>query len=106
MVAGLVYFVGYCLLPLFVADVGIIYYQRGNLPEALNAYEKSLVIREKLNDPALIASSMNKIALVYHDMGDYAKSLEKQLKILEIYKTLGIQPVSYTHLTLPTNREV
>lgn len=70
-------------------DVGIIYYQRGNLPEALNAYERSLAIREKLKDPTLIASSMSKIALIYHNMGNYAKALENQLKILKTYQDLG-----------------
>ena len=79
-------------------DVGIIYYQRGNLPEALSAYEKSLTIREKLNDPALIASSLNKIAIIYHNMGNYAKSLEKQLQILSIYQNLGNQKyIAFTY---------
>ncbi len=79
-------------------DVGIIYYQRGNLPEALSAYEKSLSIREKLNDQALIASSLNKIAIIYHNMGNYAKSLEKQLQILTIYQNLGNQKyIAFTY---------
>ena len=38
-------------------DAGIIYYQKGNLAEALKAYQLSLEIRNKLNDKALIASS-------------------------------------------------
>ena len=67
-------------------DVGIIYYQRGEMDKALEAYKQSLSIREKLNDKGLIASSINKIALVYHDMGNYPKALEQQLSILKIYQ--------------------
>ena len=42
---------------------------------------------------------------------DGARTVEEALEILRLYEELGVKavwltPVSYTHLTLPTNREV
>ncbi len=82
-------------------DLGIIYYQRGEMDKALEAYEQSLAIREKLKDKTLIASSLNKIAIIYHELGNYSKALQKQLRVLKIYlEENNVKYIVYTYLNI------
>ena len=56
----------------------------------------------------LMAAGIDDISIyiprLYLDAGDFAKA--RGLDPVKLERGLGIGPVSYTHLTLPTNREV
>ena len=82
----------------------------GETRKALAIHYKGLEIAKKVNDEEMIAAMITNIGVVHSALGEYDKALEYDLKALrlkEIRKDLkGIATVSYTHLTLPTNREV
>ncbi len=65
---------------------GISFAIRGNYPQALNHYQRSLKILEETGDKNRIASSLNNIGLIYNNQGNYPKALDyfqRSLKIQE-----------------------
>jgi tetratricopeptide (TPR) repeat protein len=78
----------------FANQIGILNYHLGDYPKALEYYQKSLAIREKvlgLEHPN-IAQSYNNIGELYRSMGDYPKALEYHQKSLAVFeKVLGVE---------------
>lgn len=70
-------------------DLGILYYDRGDYPQAMASYQQSLQIRRKLHDTAGIASLYNKIALIQDERGDYKAALSSHIKSLRAYQSVG-----------------
>ena len=74
--------------------------------------EEAMVSFERANELSPGVDSEFGLAQVLIASGKYDEALEKLDAVLEktnhpyIYRTLGEVSVSYTHLTLPTNREV
>jgi len=67
-------------------NVGIIYNDQGDIPKALEFYNKSLKIREEIHDKMGIANSLNNIGFIYSNKGNIIKAIEfyhKSLKIQE-----------------------
>ena len=59
-----------------------------------DAYEQGVryIIATPHYRPEMFEPSMKKVIRVYHELRDYAEEVG-----------IGLRPVSYTHLTLPTN---
>ena len=70
-------------------NMGIVYWYKGDVDQALDHYEKALKIREELNDKRGIGSSLNDIGNVYYDKGDYKNALDYLEKSLSIQKEIG-----------------
>ena len=71
--------------------LGIIHYLKGEYDEALEKYNQSLGINEKLGDQRGISSTLHQIAMIHQDKGEYEVALDKYNQSLEIFKKLGEQ---------------
>ncbi len=71
--------------------IGVLYYYVGDYQAALEWYEKSVELWEKLGDQAGLAISYNDIGLIYNVRGDYQAALEWHEKSVEIREKLGDQ---------------
>ena len=73
-------------------NISLVYRAQGNYEKALEYYEKSLVIKEKMlgKEHPSTATTYNNLAIVYEDQGNYEKALEYYEKALVIReKVLG-----------------
>lgn len=68
--------------------MGAAEYYRGNLPEAIDYYQKSLEIKSDSDDPTGVASLLNNLASIYYSQGDYARSIQNLTKSLQIKEKL------------------
>jgi tetratricopeptide (TPR) repeat protein len=68
---------------------GAAYDNLGNYIKALEYYQKSLFVRQELDDQQGVAASLNNIATIYRNQGDYAQALNHFLESLKIKKELG-----------------
>lgn len=75
-------------LAAFYNDIGIIKKQKGNYPEALENYQKSLQIYKKLNDQDGISTNYNSIAIIYYYLGDFSRAIEYYQKAFEIFRKI------------------
>jgi serine phosphatase RsbU (regulator of sigma subunit)/Tfp pilus assembly protein PilF len=109
-------------------NVGVLASSHGDLPKALEYYQKSLKAQEEIKEKLGIAHSLNNIGLVYQDLGNIPMALEyyhKSLKINEeinekkgiartltdigvIYNSLGDIPkaLEYFHKSLKIREEI
>lgn len=69
-------------------NYGVDYENKGDIPKALECYEKSLKIKEQINDKLGISSSLNNIGLIYSNQGYENKALEYYAKSLSIQEAL------------------
>lgn len=65
-------------------NVGFIYDNKGDMPNAISYYNQALQIREKIKDYKGVAMSLVNIGTVYQFQGDIKKGLEYLEKALEI----------------------
>ncbi len=70
-------------------NIGVIYYEQGAYPEALQRFTKVLAISEQLGDLHEKANVLNNIGLVYNAQGAYPESLQRFKEVLEIAEQLG-----------------
>jgi tetratricopeptide (TPR) repeat protein len=67
-------------------ELALIFYEKGEVIQAIKTHEASLKIREAINDLSGIASSFNNLAIVYYTQGDIPKAIDyfqKSLKMRE-----------------------
>jgi predicted ATPase len=76
---------------LALQNIGNVYLSKKDYDKALEEYEKSLEIRQKINDELGIGACLNNIALVHYGKEEYDSALEYLEKSLEIAKKLGDQ---------------
>lgn len=69
--------------------LGDCYSRQGNLIIALNYFNKSLMIKEQMNDNLGIATSYINIGTVYMGLKDYKMALEYSFKALDIFLEIG-----------------
>lgn len=62
---------------------------RGQNEKAIEYFNKSLKLREEVNDLPGIASSLKNISSLYRSIGDYDKAIDYSLKSLQLYEKLG-----------------
>ncbi|MCD6554533.1 MAG: tetratricopeptide repeat protein, partial [Anaerolineae bacterium] len=72
------------------------HYARGDYAAALEWYEKSVVIKDKLGDLAGLATTYNNIGLIHKARGDYAAALEWMQRSLDIFERLGAKASAAT----------
>ena len=70
-------------------ETAIKLYKKGEWDKALEFYEKSLEMFQKLGDKKGISNSYNNLGLLYKDKGEWDKALEFYEKSLEIKEELG-----------------
>ncbi|WP_373512848.1 tetratricopeptide repeat protein, partial [Persicitalea sp.] len=69
---------------------GIILYQQGRYPEALDIFQRALSISENINYPMGIGSGFFHIGNIYNEQGDYPKARSYYFRHLKISEsTLG-----------------
>lgn len=66
------------------SNIGIIYFDQGNYPEALKNHFASLKIKEEIADDRGIAASYGNIGNIYYMQRNYSSALENFLKCLKI----------------------
>ncbi len=72
-----------------IINIGYLSQLQGNISEALEAYQKSLLIYEEINNKSGIAFSLNNIAAIYERQGDITKALDYYHKSLKIREELN-----------------
>jgi tetratricopeptide (TPR) repeat protein len=72
-----------------LSNIGVIYYDQGNYPEALKNYFASLKIMEEIADKKGIASAFNNIGIIYDEQGNYSEALKNYSASLKIKKEIG-----------------
>ena len=82
-------------------NIGIIYKNQGNYPEALKNCFASLKIKEEIKDKKGIASSLNNIGTIYFNQSNYTEALKNYFASLRIFEEIkdkyGIA-VSYNNI--------
>jgi len=68
--------------------IGIVYYYHGDYNKAIDYYNQSLAISEKLGELKGIYYSANNIGLIYTNQGDYEKALEYLNRALKSAESL------------------
>ena len=74
----------------------------GEYAKAEEYLHKALTIKTEIGDRDGEATCYGNLGELFQSVGEYAKAEEYLHKAL----TINTDTVSYTHLTLPTNREV
>lgn len=70
-------------------NIGIVYKNQGNYPEALENYLASLKINEEIGDKKSIAHVYNNMGIVYQSMGNYPEGLKNSMASLKICEETG-----------------
>ena len=71
------------------SNIGNVYYQQVNYPEALNHHFTALKLREEIGDKQLIATSYNSIGVDYHYQGNYPDALKYHFTALRLRDEIG-----------------
>ena len=69
-------------------NMGLFYFNQGNIPKALESYHKSLKIQEQLGDLFGMATSYNNIGVIYDNQKDTSLALNYYFKSLASYKAV------------------
>ena len=72
-----------------INNIGYIYDNQGDIPNALYYYEKSLKIEEELGDKQGIAISLNNIGSIYIFQDNFPKALDYLERSLNLYEEVG-----------------
>ncbi|MBH8566197.1 tetratricopeptide repeat protein [Nostoc sp. CENA67] len=70
-------------------QLGIQQYRQGKLREALETFEKVLLIRREIGDKAGEGTTLNNLGVVYRSLGQYAKAIDYYQQALAIFKQIG-----------------
>jgi len=72
-------------------NIGVITKRQGNIPLALDYYQRSLKIEEEIGNKKGIANGLNNIGAIHEAQGDYPKALEHYLNCLQVCEETGDQ---------------
>lgn len=72
-----------------INNMGIAHNQKGEIPEALACFHRSLKIQERIGDKNGTATTINNIGTIYNIQGNVEKTLEYLLKSLTIREEIG-----------------
>src|SRR5205085_7935968 len=73
-------------------NIGSLYYARGDYARALQAYQRSLQIREEIKHKPGIASTLTNIGLIHKAQGNYALALDYLQRGLALKQELNDKP--------------
>lgn len=71
------------------SKIGLIFYEKGNLTEALNYQLKALKLMEQQGNKKYIAMTLNNISQIYHKLKNYDKEIEYLNKSADLYNELN-----------------
>jgi len=81
-----------------INSLGLVYFELGYYPNALDNYKKALKVLDKLEEKNhLDASITNNIGLVYFSLGNFPKALEYHLNALNLLEKAGIEKKELMH---------
>ena len=69
--------------------IGASYQLKGNYAKAIDFYQQSLKIRERLKDTKGISASVANIGSIYINIGEFEKALTYQLRSLKIFELMN-----------------
>jgi len=72
-----------------ITEIGYLFKKQGDIPAALDYYNKSLKLYETAGDKPGMARSFNHLGGVYSFQGDFVKAKEYYLKSLKIYEQMA-----------------
>ncbi|MEI6411666.1 MAG: adenylate/guanylate cyclase domain-containing protein [Bacteroidota bacterium] len=73
-------------------DIAAVYDSQGDIPKALDFYQKGLKISEEVDDKSTTAGILNNIGFIYKNQGYHVKALEYFQKSLSISDEIGSNP--------------
>ncbi|MFN7569545.1 MAG: CHAT domain-containing protein [Microcystis sp.] len=73
-------------------NIGSIYFDKGELSQALKYYEEALQAPRVIGEPGIPGFTFNKIGLVHSEMGNYTKAIESYQKALVIFRKIKDTP--------------
>ncbi|MBI3941856.1 MAG: tetratricopeptide repeat protein [Chloroflexi bacterium] len=68
------------------AGMGLVYFRKGELPEALDLSSLALNLVEGLDDKLGIAQACNNLGIIYNTRGDWSQALESHRRCRSIYE--------------------
>ncbi len=71
-------------------NTGYLYQVRGQVPNALEAYSKSLKLRESIGDKGGVANTLSNMGLIYLDQRDFSKAEENFKKSLNLCREINM----------------
>jgi len=74
---------------LAINNIGYVTQMHGDVEQALEYYEQSLILRKQIGDSSGMAEGMNNVAQAYEYLGDVMKSFEYLEKSMEISESIG-----------------
>ena len=86
---------------LAINNIGNVHWLKGEYDKAVEHYEKSLKIGEKIGDQQGIANSLHNIGLMHYWREDYDRALEYMAKAIEISEKIDdLYPLTYYLLSI------
>jgi len=70
-------------------NLGLVYYDIGNYPEALKMHTAALKVRQEINDKQGTSASYNNIGLIYDAQGNYPLALQNHFAALKIREQIN-----------------
>jgi len=70
-------------------NIGVIYRNQGNYPEALKNFLILLKIHEEIGDKGGTADAYNHIGIIYRNQGNYPEALKNYFTSLKIFEEIG-----------------
>lgn len=98
------------VLSTFYNNLGMVYSKENKLDSALQMYQKSLEIKNKIGDPVPIADLKNNMSALYLKLGNFKKAEQLTSECYSFHKDkkmsedLWFDLVSFTNIYLETNR--
>jgi tetratricopeptide (TPR) repeat protein len=74
---------------MLVNDLGLLYQDKGEWDQAIEYFQRSLEIDEKVGDEHGMSATFNNLGSVYHDKGEWDKAIEYFQRSLEIDEKVG-----------------
>lgn len=72
-----------------LSDLGVAYFYKANLPQAIDAWKEAQQLRGELGDEAGVASVNIKLGAAYFKQGDLKQSIESQTRALQAFEKLN-----------------
>jgi len=79
-------------------NIGYVYKNHGDIPQALEYYHNALVTNEKIGNQLGIANLLNNIAVIYESQNDINKALEYYNNALELFRKVDYKKGTATTL--------
>jgi two-component system, NarL family, sensor kinase len=76
-------------LGLALSDLGVAYFYKASLPEAIEVWKEAQQIRGEIGDEAGVASVNVKLGAAYFKQGDFKQSIESQARALRAFEKLN-----------------